>query len=412
MHIDTFVRRIKQVLQDIFTPAWKRPSVWARAAPRAINTDAPAPTQPPPLPDTPGEDDRKPLRIFAAFRHFNWEDYNLQPALEKLGEVIRYNWHPRFNQYDRRWHWGGKQRMNLEFLQTVHRAHQEQPIDIFFGYLSGRVVFPGVIRAIEMMGIPTLNIFLDDERKFYSSLEPTGFAGMVDIASAFTLCWTTTKEAVANYERVGARAIYLPPGANPDVFHPYDLSGDIDVCFVGQKYGRRPQIMAYLRERGINVQTFGRGWDSGEIPMEEMVKLFSRSKITLGIGTVGDSTDVVCIKGRDFEVPMSGGFYLTQYNPDLEEFYEIRTEIVCYDSLDDLVGKIRYYLTHPDEAEEIRQAGLHRARQEHTWVGRFRQAFVAMGIPASKLRRFGRLDCAGHGRRERMWDSTRGRSGQ
>ena len=243
-----------------------------------------------------------------------------------------------------------------------------------------------MIRAIGMMGIPTLNIFLDDKRKFYGSLEPTGFAGMVDIASAFTLCWTTTKEAVANYEHVGARVIYLPPGANPDVFHPYDLPRDIDVCFVGQKYGQRPQIMAYLRERGINVQTFGRAWASGEVPMEEMVKLFSRSKITLGIGTVGDSANVVCIKGRDFEVPMSGGFYLTQYNPDLEEFYETGKEIVCYESPDDLLEKIRHYLAHPQEAEEIRQAGLRRARQEHTWMGRFQQAFVAMGIATSHRR--------------------------
>jgi hypothetical protein len=173
----------------------------------------------------------------------------------------------------------------------------------------------------------------------------------------------------------------MPPGANPEVFHPHDLPRDIDVCFVGQKYGQRPKLIAHLRERGINVQAFGRGWESGELPMEEVVKLFSRSKITLGSGTVGNSSDVVHIKGRDFEVPMSGGFYVTQYNPELEEFYDIGREIVCYESPDDLVDKIRYYLEHPQEIEEIRRAGLRRARQEHTWVERFRQAFSAMGIP-------------------------------
>jgi hypothetical protein len=325
------------------------------------------------------------LHIFAAFRHHNWEDHNLQPALEALGKVVRFNWHPPYDQYDPQWHWGGKQRMNIELFRAVQAVHKQQPIDVFFSYLSGRLVFPGIIRAIGMMGIPTLNICLDDKAKFNGSLEPTGFSGMVDIANAFTLCWTTTREAVATYGRVGARAIYMPPGANPGVFRPYDLPRDIDVCFVGQKYGQRPQLIAYLRERGINVQTFGRGWESGEISMDEMVRLFSRSNITLGIGTVGNSTDVVCIKGRDFEVPMSGGFYLTQYNPDLEEFYETGKEIVCYDSLDDLVEKIRYYLAHPQEAEEIRQAGLHRARREHTWVGRFRQAFVTMGISVPEL---------------------------
>ena len=44
------------------------------------------------------------MRIFAAFQHFNWENHNLQPALEELGEVVRYDWHPPYSQYDAGWH--------------------------------------------------------------------------------------------------------------------------------------------------------------------------------------------------------------------------------------------------------------------------------------------------------------------
>lgn len=330
--------------------------------------------------------DNPPLRIFAAFSQNNWEDYNLLPALRTFGEVVRYDWQPRYNQYDPQWHWGGKQRMNMELLDAVHRAHREAPIDLFFGYLSGRLAFPSTIRTLGMMGIPSLNISLDDRTKFYGELEPTGFAGMADLASAFSLCWTTEQNALENYRSVGARAIFMPPGANHEVFHPHPMARDIDVCFVGQNYGKRAQIISRLREEGIQVRTFGAGWDSGEIPLDEMVGLFSRARITLGIGLVADSPDVVCLKGRDFEVPMSGGFYLTQHHPNLAEFFELGKEIVCYHSPEDMVEKIRHFLNHPGEAEEIRQAGLRRALREHTWTGRFQKALETLDLLSGKAK--------------------------
>ena len=332
-----------------------------------------------------------PLRIFAAFHHFNAEDFYFQPALEHFGEVLRFEWGPTFNEYDMSWHWGGKQWMNYELLRAVQEAHAERPIDFFFAYVSGRTVFPSTIRAIGMMGIPTVNVALDDRLKFVSGLEATGLAGNIDLASVFTLCWTNAQEVVARYEAAGGHAIYMPQGVNPEIFHPYDVPRDIDISFVGQKYGQRPRVIAYLREHGLDVQAFGSGWGSGEIPVEEMVRIYSRSRISLGIGTMANTTDVVTIKGRDFEVPMSGGFYLTQCNPDLEEFYAIGKEIVCYTSFDDLVEKARYYLAHPDEAEQIREAGLRRARRDHTLVQRFHRLFEALqqqtGIPFSELLR-------------------------
>lgn len=323
---------------------------------------------------------KRHLRIFAAFANVNWENYNLQPALEEFGEVVRYDWLPQYNQYDPQWHWGKKQQMNMDLFQFVKKAHEEKPIDVFFGYLSGRLVSPGIVRAITMMEIPTLNLALDDKSKFLGNLEPTGFAGPADIASAFTLCWTSTKDAVQKYKQLGAKVVYMPAGANPHFFKPMNLARDIDICFIGQNYGVRQSIIKYLRDNGINIQVFGKGWESGEIPMENVVELISRSKITLGIGTDTIQYNIVALKGRDFEVPTCGGFYLTQYNPELEEFYDIGKEIVCYNSLEDMLEKIRYYLSHPEDAEEIRKAALKKSLAEHTWKKRFNKAFDIMGI--------------------------------
>jgi spore maturation protein CgeB len=100
----------------------------------------------------------------------------------------------------------------------------------------------------------------------------------------------------------------------------------------------------------------------------------------LGIGTDTIQYNIVALKGRDFEVPTCGSFYLTQYNPELEEFYDIGKEIVCYNSLEDMLEKIRYYLSHPEDAEEIRKAALKKSLAEHTWKKRFNKAFDIMGI--------------------------------
>ena len=224
---------------------------------------------------------RRHLRIFAAFSNVNWEENNLKPALEHFGEVIRFRWNF-YDQYEPDWHFLQKMQMNHRMLETIRSAHNEKSIDLFFSYVSGRIVFPGVIRSIREMGIPTLCLSLDDKAKFFGDLELTGFSGMVDIANAFTLCWTSSEDAIKKYESVGAKAIYLPPGANPDVFKPYDIPRDIDVSFIGQKYGQRISIIEEIRKRGIDVKTFGKGWRSGEIAQEEMIKLYSRSKITLG----------------------------------------------------------------------------------------------------------------------------------
>lgn len=320
------------------------------------------------------------LRIFAAYRQVNWEDHNILPALDTFGEVIRFKEIDSCDQYHSQWHYGGKQQMNMALLKQVQEAHKEKNIDVFFSYLSGRWVFPAIIRAIRMLGIPTLNICLDDRTKFYSTLEPTGFAGRADIASAFTLCWTSTEDAIKLYESVNAKAIYLPEGANPDVYKPVNVSKDIDVSFVGQYYGQRPSVIEYMRNRGVDVQTFGRGWPSGEIPVEDMVLMYNRSRINLGFAAVGESKDIYCLKGRDFEIPMSGGLYFTQYHSELENVYDIGREIVCYKNIDDLIEKIQYYLAHPQEAEDIRQAGLRRSQNEHTWEHRFEKAFTVLGV--------------------------------
>jgi spore maturation protein CgeB len=158
----------------------------------------------------------------------------------------------------------------------------------------------------------------------------------------------------------------------------------------------RPLISAKLapsrstNRDGAESGKLGSGYDlppsilGGPLTDVEMIKMFSRSKINLGFSSCGethrDDERILQIPLRDFEIPMSGGFYMVEYMEELEEFYEIGKEVVCYDGPGDLLEKIKYYLVHEQEREMIRRAGYERCLRDHTWQRRFETAFQKMGL--------------------------------
>jgi spore maturation protein CgeB len=145
------------------------------------------------------------------------------------------------------------------------------------------------------------------------------------------------------------------------------------------------QLLAPARETVLQVpSTVLPGEIIGRVLSDlDMIQMYSRSKINLGFSSCNtdDAEErILQIRLRDFEVPMSGGFYLVEYMEELEEFFEIGKEIVCYTGPEDLVEQVKYYLRHDSEREKIRRAGHERCLRDHTWQKRFEMAFKQMGI--------------------------------
>jgi spore maturation protein CgeB len=320
------------------------------------------------------------LQILAIYHHYNWENESLKPSLEKFGTVRHYDWCEDFNHQDKSWSRSMKSKMNVELIRRVKLWAREDSTDIIFAYLSGEVVKPETVREISNIGIPMVNLCLNDKEAFVGKIKNGLAMGARDISRYFDLCWTSTEDALKKYCVEGALPIYLPEGANPEIHKPYDLEKSIDVSFVGQCYGNRPEIIQKLNNCGIRVEAYGYGWPNGPLSTEEMVKMYSRSKINLGFGGVVGYTNTYCLKGRDFEIPMSGGLYLTERHPELEKFYELDKEIVAYTDFDDLVEKIQDLLSNPERAEVIRDKGRQRSLNEHSWEMRFEKIFNLMGL--------------------------------
>jgi hypothetical protein len=199
------------------------------------------------------------------------------------------------------------------------------------------------------------------------------------IAHAIDLNLTCDPNAAARYFAHGGLATFYPEAADPNSYFPMDLPYEYDVSFVGACYGWRPRLIEGLRRQQIEVTCFGKGWPRGSIGNDEMNGIYARSCINLGIGGVGYSHKLLCLKGRDFEVPMSGALYLTQDNPELSLVFNVGREILTYRDIDDCASKIRELLRDKTGAAEIRRLARARSLKDHTYEARWSAVLRVLG---------------------------------
>lgn len=303
-------------------------------------------------------------------------------------------------------------------LERVKHVLASRPFDLLFTYYDNRNIAPEAIDEIKRLGVLTVNFFCNAAHEFDK---------VNQVAPHFDYCVVPERSALSKYVAVGARPVHIQMAANPDFYQPLSLPLEHAVVFVGTRYLNREDLLLALHRGGIIAHVFGYDWvakppfagqNSGgrrvgswlsiqnwrlrsrireargrQLPQslchepvtdDEMVKLFSKSSIVLGLSDVKDASGNILrhIRLRDFEVPMCGAFYLTGFQEELAEYYVIGKEIECYDTQEELVDKARFYLKHDSVRESIRQAGLARARSEHTWQHRFTRLFREIGLAA------------------------------
>jgi hypothetical protein len=318
----------------------------------------------------------------------HWSHQNqIAAALRHLGPVTRFDYESRGielaslrtsgpNHHELR------QRLFKDLLEELRRAHRERPLDWFFSYALGWDMTAEFVHRIqEEFGIPTVNISLDDKNWWDVIERRDPASAMKDFVPSYDLGWTSASAVLPWYWALGGQALFLPAGVNSDWFAPVDVEQDVDVGFVGNCFGYRPQILAALRKAGIPVQVHGNNWPEGMLSDEEMRRFFSRCRINLGLGDMHFSRWMTNLKGRDFEVPSTGrGLYLTAYNADLSNYFAIGREIQCYRGVDELIELLWHYLRNQEEAREMARQARLRCLAEHQWIHRYRCVLAHLGV--------------------------------
>jgi hypothetical protein len=319
------------------------------------------------------------LHVFMPYYLENWE-FVLPQSMASFGRVTHFDWRER-GYKPRADDWLEKRDvMNAEMLQVFRDAHAQQPIDAVVGYLSGHNTSPETLSTMAGMGAAIFNYCYDDKLHFPGRQFGGRDTSPAGIVNAVDLNITNAPDCVIKYFVHGALGVFCPQGAQPDVHKPQPGGFEYDVSFIGAKYGWRPRFIAALEKRGVRVDCFGKGWNQGTITDGDVIRIWSHSRINLGMAGVSHSRKLCCIKGRDFEIPMTGGLYMTQDHPDIAHIYDVGREIVTYTNADDCAAKIQALLADPNRAAAIRQAGFERARRCHSWEARWERIFKLAGI--------------------------------
>ena len=331
-------------------------------------------------------------------------------------------------------------KVTKELLRQIKAAHETKPVDLFFSYFTDACVLPEAIDEIRDMGIKTVNWYCNGSYLLHLVKEISPHYDWCLVPERFRLEDYKAMGARPIYCQEAANPnIYKPYDLHVEfdvtfvgqaygdrpAYIKYILDQGINVRVWGWGWQNfspeaqapdRPTPLRRALHIGRSLMT-KQGWQAvrqrlshvlgansscaslrgqseavtlpalilgGTLSDVEMIQMYSRSKINLGFSTCGNTHEtgerIVQVRLRDFEVLMSGGFYMVEYIEELEEFYEIGKEIVCYTNLEDLAEKIKYYLRHDTEREAIRKAGYERCLQDHTWHKRFETAFRQMGL--------------------------------
>lgn len=109
--------------------------------------------------------------------------------------------------------------------------------------------------------------------------------------------------------------------------------------------------------------------------LTEMPKIFHLSRINLNMTIKPIQTGLPL---RIFDIMGCGGFLMTNYQAELPEYFEIGVDLEAYSSLEELVDKCAYYLSHEEERKQIALNGYQKVCGQHTYAHRMKAMLEAL----------------------------------
>ncbi len=142
----------------------------------------------------------------------------------------------------------------------------------------------------------------------------------------------------------------------------------IERCEIVKKIGSRFGINLYTRDGGFRAKGVS---NRGRVDYyDEMPYVFKTSDINLNI-TLRSIQRGIPLRAMD--IMGCGGFLLTNYQEDFLRFFEPGKDFIYYESQQDLMDKLEYYLVHDDERRQIAERGHEKIKRDHTYILRLEE---------------------------------------
>jgi len=267
---------------------------------------------------------------------------------------------------DRAWRRGDRQLMQL----YARIAHACESADVLINY-GGVNLHPEFLRQLPV--VSALGFF-DDPESSDDFSRP--------VAAGHDICLVGNVAELDAYRAWGARGIeWWPNGYRADDFdsaltESQILSGARDVpvtlmCERVTHYRRRrvDRFAAAFPEGAY----YGPGWPAGFLPESDRVPLLQRTRIGVNIH---NSTGP--INFRTFYLPANGVLQLCDNRSHLARVFELGSEVIGYDTIEEAIDLTRYYLAHEEERRAVAAAGWRRALRDYNEVAAFRRVVDAV----------------------------------
>ncbi len=276
------------------------------------------------------------------------------------------------------------------FNKSILDAAELNKPDVAIFYKSVEVL-PHTIMCLKERGIFTVNVYPDVS--FF-----THGNNLIKTIPLYDLIVSTKSFAKKdmmdnfNYDKVE----FLPHGFDTELHRRVNITNSLpsayfsDCVFIGAYSKNKEEYLAHLIKYlpDPSIKIWGSNWEKrsqrmlisehilGQSVFGDYYSLaIQNSKIALGLLSekVKGASSGDLITARTFEIPGVGTFMLHQRTPEIQNYFIEDEEIACFDTVDELVDKVSFYLKHADAREKIALKGKERAWRDHTYEKRAQQ---------------------------------------
>lgn len=211
----------------------------------------------------------------------------------------------------------------------------------------------------------------------YLTEEPYADQESEKITQYLDVVFVNDKLAVDRLDPEGNRHVYYMPHSWKGDVHYFDPSQkkDINVFFCGTMYPERFEVFSKVDWSGIDPIIYAKsvmgdheGSEFGNRIIREYVDnnkvadYYRRTKIAINMhrrirhsreraNETIDSTDAYSMNPRLVEAAACGAFQITDYRPEVVDVFG--DSVAIYKDAEDLEQKIKYYLSHEEEREDM-----------------------------------------------------------
>lgn len=259
---------------------------------------------------------------------------------------------------------------NDEIIKQATKIVNPQLVCVF----KGNGIYPDTLLKIKQQGIPIFCVYPDVSFFDYGPNIPKLVPYYDYIFTTKSFGAQDLKETL-NYRNVSVINHSIDPLIHRKIdLEPKEFSHLInDVSFIGSHSEKKDEIMRNVIEflGDKNIKIWGGSWSNSKYKSvkQRCIKsvifgdLYSvaiqKSKINLGLLYEGSKTSYSgdLITSRTFHIPGAGGFMIHERTEEVLEIFKEGDSVECYESAEELIDKIKYYLSHENLRQKIADKG-------------------------------------------------------